>query len=144
MVENGYSISRTLNAKIMGCSGTQAMVLAHGFGANQSLWDKILPKLTQHHPVLVFDWTFSGSIKDPNSFDPQKYSSYSAFAEDLINLIDEFGLKSTIFLGHSMSGLIGCIAYTKRPDLFHSLILLCSSPRYFMLLYSLFSVLCIR
>ncbi|XP_038879267.1 probable strigolactone esterase DAD2 [Benincasa hispida] len=128
--ENGNgSLSRAMNAKIMG-SGNEAMVLAHGFGANQSLWDKIVPKLSQVYRVVVFDWTFSGSIKDPNLFDPKKYSSYSAFAEDLIALLDELGLTSTIFLGHSMSGLIGCLAYTKRPDLFRSLILLSSSPRY--------------
>ncbi|KGN65375.1 probable strigolactone esterase DAD2 [Cucumis sativus] len=127
---NGSLLSRGLNAKIMG-SGKEAMVLGHGFGGNQSLWDKIVPKLSQVYTVVVFDWSFSGSIKDPNfMFDPKKYSSYSAFAEDLIALIDELGLTSTIFLGHSMSGLIGCLAYTKRPDLFQTLILLCSSPRY--------------
>ncbi|CAK9329527.1 unnamed protein product [Citrullus colocynthis] len=126
--ENGL-LSKSVNAKIIG-SGREAMVLAHGFGADQSLWDKIVPKLSQEYRVVVFDWTFSGSIKDPNLFDPKKYSSYSGFAEDLIALLDELGLTSTIFLGHSMSGLIGCLAYTKRPDLFQTLILLCSSPRY--------------
>lgn len=129
--ENGL-LSKSVNAKIIG-SGREAMVLAHGFGADQSLWDKIVPKLSQEYRVVVFDWTFSGSIKDPNLFDPKKYSSYSGFAEDLIALLDELGLTSTIFLGHSMSGLIGCLAYTKRPDLFQTLILLCSSPRYFFL-----------
>ncbi|XP_022961342.1 probable strigolactone esterase DAD2 [Cucurbita moschata] len=128
MVENG-PLSMALNAKVMG-SGREAMVLAHGFGTNQSLWDNMVGKLSQKYRVVVFDWTFWGSIKDPNLYDPQKYSSYYAFAEDLIALLDELGLTSTIFLGHSMSGLIGCIASTKRPDLFQRLILLCSSPRY--------------
>ncbi|XP_023002408.1 probable strigolactone esterase DAD2 [Cucurbita maxima] len=127
MLQTGFSTA--VNAKIIG-SGSEVMVLAHGFGGNQSLWDKILPKLTHHYRVLLFDWTFAGSIKDPNLFDPHKYSSYSGFAEDLIKILDELGLTSTIFLGHSMSGLIGCVAYTIRPDLFQRLVLLCSSPRY--------------
>ncbi|XP_022144907.1 probable strigolactone esterase DAD2 [Momordica charantia] len=128
MIENGL-LSRALNARIMG-SGAEAMVLAHGFGTNQSLWDKILPKLCQHYRVVVFDWSFSGAIKDPNLFDPQKYCSYYGFAQDLIALLEELGLSSTIFIGHSMSGLIGCIAYTQSPHLFQRLILLCASPRY--------------
>ncbi|KAJ7969641.1 putative Sigma factor sigb regulation protein rsbq [Quillaja saponaria] len=128
MLENGLATS--MNAKIIG-SGSEAIVLAHGFGGDQSLWDKLLPLLSQSHRVLVFDWTFSGAVRDSESlFDPVKYSSYDAFADDLINLMDEIELKSSIFVGHSMSGMIGCIASTRRPELFKRLILIGASPRY--------------
>ncbi|XVF49229.1 hypothetical protein PTKIN_Ptkin03bG0251800 [Pterospermum kingtungense] len=118
-----------MNARTIG-SGSETMVLAHGFGADQSVWDKILPYLTQHYQVVVFDWTFSGAVKDPNLFDPLKYTSYDAFANDLIALMDELDLKSSVFVGHSMSGMIGCIASIKRPELFKRLILVGASPRY--------------
>ncbi|KAI7987067.1 Strigolactone esterase D14 [Camellia lanceoleosa] len=39
-------------------------------------------------------------------------------------------LKSSVFVGHSMSGIIGCIASIKRPELFKRLILVAASPRY--------------
>lgn len=129
MVEN-RRLSPSLNAKIVG-SGNEAVVLAHGFGGDQSVWDKIVPFLAQHLRVLVYDWPFSGAIKDGlNLFEPHKYSSYEGFANDLIGLLDELNLKSVVFVGHSMSAMIGCIASLKRPELFKRLVLIGASPRY--------------
>ncbi|KAK9273565.1 hypothetical protein L1049_018375 [Liquidambar formosana] len=71
-----------------------------------------------------------GAASDQNLYDPVKYSSLHAFADDLIDLIGEMNLISPVFIGHSVSGMIGCIASTKRPELFKKLILLCSSPRF--------------
>lgn len=127
MLEQG--LSSALNARIFG-SGDQTVILAHGYGGDQSVWDKIVPHLAQRYQVVVFDWNFSGAIKDPNLFDPVKYSSYEAFASDLITLVDEMSLTSPVFIGHSMSGMVGCIASTKRPQLFKRLVLLGASPRY--------------
>lgn len=129
MVLLDKSLATAMNAKIVG-SGSEVIVLAHGFGADQSVWDKILPYLAQHYRVLVFDWTFSGAVEDQSLFDPLKHSSYDAFANDLIALLDEMNLQSLIFVGHSMSGMIGCIASLKKPKLFNKLILLAASPRY--------------
>lgn len=132
-------LSTAMNARII-CSGNEqqeeetstTIVLAHGYGGDQSVWDKITPFLAQVYRVLVFDWSFSGAIKDPNTlfFDDVKYNCYDAFADDLIALLEEMNLKSTVFIGHSMSGMIGCIASVKRPDLFKSLVLIGASPRY--------------
>ncbi|KAL3745030.1 hypothetical protein ACJRO7_014183 [Eucalyptus globulus] len=128
MLEKG--LSTPLNAKLTG-SGTETVVLAHGFGGDQTVWDKILPHLSQHFRVLTFDWGFSGAVNEQEGlFDPVKHSSYEGFACDLISLLDELDLKSTVFVGHSMSGIIGCVASVKRPDLFKRLILLAASPRY--------------
>ncbi|XP_057468031.1 strigolactone esterase D14-like [Actinidia eriantha] len=129
MVGKGLSLSIAMNARTIG-EGTETVVLAHGFGADQSVWDKIVPFLTQRCRVVLFDWAFSGSVKDPTLFDPVKYSTFDAFADDLISLLDEMNLKSVFFVGHSMSGMIGCVASTKRPELFNRLILVGASPRY--------------
>ncbi|KAJ0780640.1 putative alpha/beta hydrolase-1 [Helianthus annuus] len=124
------TLSTAMNARIIG-SGKETMVLAHGFGGDQSLWGKILPALTQTYQVVVFDWSFSGAIKEPNNlYDPAIYSSYDAFSDDLISLMEELNLYSTVFVGHSMSGMIGCIASIKKPHLFKNLILVGASPRY--------------
>ncbi|KAI3694785.1 hypothetical protein L1987_77765 [Smallanthus sonchifolius] len=124
------SLSTAMNARIIG-SGKQTMVLAHGFGGDQSVWDKLLPGLTQTYQVVVFDWSFSGAIKEPNTlYDPAKYTSYDAFSDDLISLLQELNLSSTVFVGHSMSAMIGCIASIKNPNLFNKLILVGASPRY--------------
>ncbi|KAK8595635.1 hypothetical protein V6N13_000336 [Hibiscus sabdariffa] len=129
MVALETSPRAAMNARILG-SGSETMVLAHGFGGDQSVWNKLLPCLTQHYQVVVFDWTFSGAVQDPNLFDPTKYTSYDAFADDLIALMDELHLKPSVFVGHSMSAMIGCVASIKRSQLFTRLVLVSGSPRY--------------
>jgi len=131
-----------MNAKLTG-TGDEVVVLAHGYGTDQSFWDKVVPSLAQKHQVLVFDWSFSGAFNEDNNdnnrmdeknqgfleFDPIKYGSFEAFADDLVCLLDEMGIRSCSFVGHSMSGMIGCFASVKRPQLFKKLILIGASPR---------------
>jgi pimeloyl-ACP methyl ester carboxylesterase len=117
-----------MKARILG-SGTETLVLGHGYGGNQSHWDKLIPNLTPHYNVVVFDWAFADTATG-GEFDRVKYSTFEGFVDDLIALMDELDIKDSIFMGHSMSGMIGCIASVKRPDLFERLILLAASPRY--------------
>ncbi|CAN0900796.1 Strigolactone esterase D14 [Linum grandiflorum] len=126
------TLKEAMNARTTGSSNSETMVLAHGYGGDQSAWDDIVPELTPHCQVVTFDWCFSGAIKDSNCslFDEEKYATYEAYAEDLIKLMEEMEVESVVFLGHSMSGMIGCIASIKRPDLFKRLVLVGASPRY--------------
>ncbi|KAK4753953.1 hypothetical protein SAY87_002057 [Trapa incisa] len=131
MVAHSKPLAASMNAKILG-SGPTTVVLAHGFGGNQSVWDKIVPPLVQsNYQVLLFDWAFSGSVEAVHSLhDPVRHASYDGFASDLVKLLEEMMVKSVALVGHSMSGMIGCLASIKRPDLFQRLVLLCASPRY--------------
>lgn len=117
-----------LNVKVIG-SGKRSLVLAHGFGADQSVWQYILPYLVPHYKVIVFDMVFSGNV-DPNHFDFDRYTSLSAYAADLIAILDELEVEKCFYVGHSVSGMVGCLASIERPELFETLILLCASPRY--------------
>lgn len=123
------SLSTALNARTIGL-GTETIVFAHGYGTDQSIWDKTTPFFAQNYRVVLFDWPFSGAVKDKSLYDPVKYSSLEAFADDLITLMTQMELEAVTFVGHSMSGMIGCLASIKRPQLFKSLILLGASPRY--------------
>ncbi|MED6224012.1 hypothetical protein PIB30_079647 [Stylosanthes scabra] len=123
------ALSALLKTRIEG-SESETIVFAHGYGTDQSIWDKIVPLLSQNYRVVVFDWPFAGSVKHENLYDPLKYASFEAFSDDLITLVTEIGIKSATFVGHSMSGMIGCIASLKRPDLFKRLVLVCASPRF--------------
>ncbi|KAK9102148.1 hypothetical protein Sjap_019402 [Stephania japonica] len=132
-------LKERMNARLLGCGGEDVVqttvVLAHGFGANQSLWEKLVAHLVgddhdeRKLSVMLFDWSFSSAIKDPDVFDPLKYSSFDAFVEDLVALLDEMKLSSVVFVGHSISAMIGCLASIKRPDLFKKLFLIGVSPR---------------
>ncbi|KAI9128587.1 hypothetical protein K1719_000070 [Acacia pycnantha] len=129
MVEPEKGLSRALNVTTIG-SSSETLVLAHGFGTDQSIWEKIVPLLTPHYRLVLFDWPFSGAVNDPTAYSPEKYASFQAFADDLIDLMEEMGLKAVTFAGHSMSAMIGCMASVKQPHLFKKLILICGSPRY--------------
>ncbi|GMH27338.1 hypothetical protein Nepgr_029181 [Nepenthes gracilis] len=131
MVVCGKGLSAAINSNIVG-AGNEIVVLAHGYGGDQSIWDKIVPCLAEKYRVLLFDWNFSGASQANRQklFDLIKYSSFDAFADDLIDLMDEMDLTSSVFVGHSMSGMIGCIASIKRPLLFRKLVLIGASPRY--------------
>ncbi|XP_010257604.1 PREDICTED: strigolactone esterase D14-like [Nelumbo nucifera] len=126
---NGHGrLVQALNARVYG-NGTETLVLSHGFGSDQTVWHYILPCLAFYFKVVVFDLVFAGNVS-PALYNPSKYSSYVSYAQDLQSLLDELKVTKSIYLGHSMSAMIGCIAATQRPDLFKQLILLGASPRY--------------
>jgi pimeloyl-ACP methyl ester carboxylesterase len=43
--------------------------------------------------------------------------------------MEEMKLHGAVYVGHSMAGMVGCIASIKRPDLFTHLVLVGASPR---------------
>eukprot|EP01018_Ginkgo_biloba_P021130 Gb_15091 [translate_table: standard] len=117
-----------LNVRIIG-SGERVVVLSHGFGSDQSVWQYILPSLVGDFKVIVFDMVFAGTV-NPNHFDFDRYTSLSAYAADLLTILDELKVEKCSYVGHSVSAMVGCIASIKRPELFQKLILLGASPRY--------------
>lgn len=129
MAEPKKSLSIALNARTIG-SGNETIVLCHGFGTDQSLWYKIVPILAENYSLVLFDWPSSGAVKDKSLYDHAKYTSFEPYADDLIILMDQMGLKDITFVGHSMSAMIGCIASIKKPELFKRLVLVTASPRY--------------
>uniref|UniRef100_A0A1D1XRA6 Sigma factor sigB regulation protein rsbQ n=1 Tax=Anthurium amnicola TaxID=1678845 RepID=A0A1D1XRA6_9ARAE len=129
MVVLEKSLVTALNAKSTG-SGDITVVLSHGYGVDQSIWENILPDLAQRCRVVVFDWNFLAVLAKSTDHGNSCYSTYEAFSDDLVALMDEMDLKNVVFVGHSMAGMIGCIAAVKRPDLFRRLVPLGASPRY--------------
>lgn len=119
------------NVKEVG-GGDTTVVLAHGYGANQTLWDKLLPVLSEHHRVILFDWDFTGrggADEDEEAEAEAGRYTFGRFADDLIALMDDKGARGAVVVGHSMSAMAACIASVRRPDLFAHLVLLCASPR---------------
>lgn len=111
--------------------GGATVVLAHGYGANQALWDKLLPDLSQRNRVVLFDWDFTsgGGGDDEQQLEEEGRYTFGRFADDLIALLDDQGVRGAVMVGHSMSAMAACIASVRRPDLFSHLVLLCASPR---------------
>ncbi|PIA33084.1 hypothetical protein AQUCO_04200087v1 [Aquilegia coerulea] len=116
------------NIRVLG-TGERIIVLAHGFGTDQSVWKHLVPHLLNDYRVILFD-TMGAGTTNPDYFDFDRYSTLEGYAYDLLAILEEFQVDSCIYVGHSVSAMIGVIASVNRPDLFSKLIFISASPRY--------------
>lgn len=116
------------NVKILG-SGSQVIVLGHGFGTDQSVWKHLVPHLVDQYKVVLYDNMGAGTT-NPDYFDFERYTTLEGYAYDLLAILEEFKIDSCIFVGHSVSAVVGAIASIIRPDLFSKLVMISASPRY--------------
>lgn len=116
------------NVKVQG-TGDQTIVFAHGYGCDQNMWRHVTPAFQTSFQTVLFDQVGVGG-SDTAAYDPEKYSNLSGYADDLIELCEELGLQNAVFVGHSVSAMIGVLASLKAPRLFSKLILVGPSPRY--------------
>lgn len=105
------------------------MVFAHGFGCDGTMWRRVAPAFAETHRVVVFDWVGAGD-SDVSAFHPARYASLSGYAADVLELLDELDLQDVVFVGHSVSAMIGVLAANRAPGRFRSLVLVGPSPRY--------------
>lgn len=106
-----------------------AMVFAHGFGCDQNMWRYVWPAFAENYRVVLFDHVGAGG-SDARSYDPARYSSLEGYADDVLDICRELDLRETVFVGHSVSAMIGVLAAAAEPDRFARLVLVCPSPRY--------------
>ena len=116
------------NVKVRGV-GPQAMVFAHGFGCDQNMWRHVAPQFEADFKTVLFDAVGAGQ-SDLSAYSPEKYASLAGYADDLIEILRELDLTRTVFVGHSVSAMVGVLASLKAPELFSKLILVGPSPRY--------------
>lgn len=116
------------NVKVTGCRSTP-MLFAHGFGCDQNMWRFILPAFEEEYRTIAFDYVGHGQ-SDLTAYDPQKYSSLEGFADDVLEICWELELSDVIFVGHSVSAVIGIMAAIREPRRFKCLILVGPSPCY--------------
>ena len=105
------------------------MVFAHGFGCDSNMWRHVAPHYEDRFKVVTFDHVGHGS-SSPDAYDPERYSTLEGYAADVIELCDALELTNVIFVGHSVSAMIGALATIQRPDLFDKLVMVGPSPRY--------------
>ena len=116
------------NVTVQG-EGREALMFAHGFGCDQSMWRLVAPHFAAKTKVVLFDHVGAGG-SDASAYEPIKYAGLAGYAQDVIDICDSQGLGEVTFVGHSVSAMIGVLAAVRRPDLFARLILICPSPRY--------------
>lgn len=105
------------------------MMFAHGFGCDQQMWRFVAPEFESDFRVILFDQIGAGG-SDLSAYDPVRYGSLDGYADDLIQLAEDLGVRDGVFVGHSVSAMIGLLAARKAPRLFSELVMVGPSPRY--------------
>jgi sigma-B regulation protein RsbQ len=110
-------------------AGQTAMVFAHGFGCDQNMWRYVTPAFENKFRIVLFDHVGAGG-SDLKAYDSNKYSTLEGYADDIIEFGKELDLRDAVFVGHSVSAMIGLLASFKAPGMFRSLVMVGPSPRY--------------
>src|SRR5438309_206831 len=116
------------NVKTFG-HGTQPMLFAHGFGCDQNMWRFVAPAFADDYTIVLFDYVGSGK-SDLTAYDPERYSALDGYAQDVLDVCHALDLHDVVFVGHSVSAMVGVLAANREPDRFARLILIGPSPRY--------------
>jgi sigma-B regulation protein RsbQ len=105
------------------------MMLAHGFGCDQHMWRLVQPRLAEIFRVITFDLVGSGR-SDRAAWDDERYSTLEGYARDVAELCREMDLRDVVFVGHSVSAMIGVLAAALEPQRIGRLVLVTPSPCY--------------
>jgi sigma-B regulation protein RsbQ len=122
------SILKRNNVTISG-RGRTPMIFAHGFGCDQHMWRFVAPAFADDYKLILYDHMGAGR-SDLSAYDRTKYSSIHGYADDLLEICRALDVKGGIFVGHSVSAMIGVLAAIKEPEHFAKLVLIGPSPCY--------------
>ncbi|MEA2282040.1 MAG: sigma-B regulation protein RsbQ [Solirubrobacteraceae bacterium] len=123
------SALRRNNVTVHGAADARPMVFAHGFGCDQNMWRGVWPAFADTHRIVLFDHVGAGG-SDASAFDERRYASLDGYAADVLAICDELALEDVVFVGHSVSAMIGALAAAEAPDRFGALVMVAPSPRY--------------
>lgn len=117
------------NNVIVSGTGDTVMMFAHGFGCDQNMWRYVYPAFQDDYRTVLFDHVGAGN-SDISAYSFKKYSSLEGYAEDIVEIARELNITNGIFVGHSVSAVMGLMAATMVPEIFKTLILVSPSPSY--------------
>jgi sigma-B regulation protein RsbQ len=116
------------NVTVRGGEGPP-MLFAHGFGCDQNMWRHVWPQFEANHRIVLFDHIGNGG-SDLSAFHPSRYAELDGYARDVLDICEELDLTDLVFVGHSVSAMIGVLAAAAVPERFAALVLIGPSPRY--------------
>jgi len=117
------------NVLITGRPDKPVMMLANGFGCDQNMWRLVTSALGADFRLVLFDHVGSGQA-DPSAWQPERYATLDGYADDILRICDELDLRQAVFVGHSVSAMMGVLAANREPERFSQLVLIGPSPRY--------------
>src|SRR5689334_18437153 len=121
-------VLRRNNVNVSG-AGPRSIMFSHGFGCDQEMWTRVARDFEDEFQVILFDHVGAGR-SNLSAYDSEKYASLDGYADDVIEIGRELGLSDAVFVGHSVSAMIGALASIKSPGMFSDLVMVGPSPRY--------------
>jgi sigma-B regulation protein RsbQ len=122
-------VVRRNNVTVSGREDGRPMLFAHGFGCDQHMWRFVAPAFEAGHRVVLFDHVGAGG-SDASAYDPERYGTLDGYAEDVLEICRALELQDAIFVGHSVSSMIGALAAARDPERIGKLVMVGPSPRY--------------
>lgn len=116
------------NVQLSGDPAGRPMVFAHGYGCDQTMWRHVVPHFADHR-VVLFDHVGFGA-SDRRAWNASRHAALAGYADDLVEIVDELDLHDVVYVGHSVSAMIGGLAAITAPERFGQLIFIGPSPRY--------------
>jgi sigma-B regulation protein RsbQ len=123
------AIARRNNVTVMGDPNGRAIVFSHGFGCNQRVWRHVTPAFLADYKVVLFDHVGAGG-SDPTAYSFAKYDSLHGYADDLLEILNDLDVTDAVYVGHSVSAMIGVLAAERDSSRLGALVLVNPSPRY--------------
>jgi sigma-B regulation protein RsbQ len=117
------------NVALSGPAGGQPMMFAHGFGCDQNMWRHVAPAFADEYRIVLFDHVGAGH-SDLSAYDRHRYATLNGYADDILEICRDLELHDVIFVGHSVSAMMGVLAAAREPERFAKLVLVGPSPRY--------------
>ena len=119
---------RRNNVQIHG-DGPRTLVFAHGFGCDQHMWRLLAPHFASRYRTVLFDLTGSGA-SDLSAYDRARHGTLHGHAQDLLDVIGATTDGPVVFVGHSVSAMIGALAEIADPSRFEAQVMIGPSPCY--------------
>lgn len=116
------------NVHERGLADGPVLLFAHGYGCDQNMWRLVAPRFEDRYRVVLFDYVGAGGARAP--YAPDRYSTLQGYADDVLRICRELDLTDVVFVGHSVSSMIGVLAQVAAPELFAALVMVGPSPRY--------------
>jgi sigma-B regulation protein RsbQ len=128
MLIDQKSVLHRHNVKISG-AGERTMMFAHGFGCDQTMWQPVARDFEDGFRVVLFDYVGHGA-SDLSAYSAERYSDLHDYARDVVEIGQALELQDAVFVGHSVSAMIGALASLEAPGMFSELVMVGPSPRY--------------
>jgi sigma-B regulation protein RsbQ len=110
-------------------NGPVTLMFAHGFGCDQNMWRLLAPGFAGRYRTVLFDLTGSGR-SDCSAYDPVRHGELRGYAADVLEILDAVGGGPVVFVGHSVSAMIGLLAAIEAPQRFLAQVMVGPSPCY--------------